>query len=120
MAPRGYGRTSYRLAEIIQLGRIPVYIFDDFEWLPYLGTNASPVDMGYSTQLGRIGLTLDRLKKDKPDKETISKLLAKVKQNREWYTYEGVLSQIELFIIDPLGPGGFLRCVTQTLPTKDH
>ena len=39
LAPRGYGRTSYRLAEIIQVGRIPVYMYDDYPWLPYQGTN---------------------------------------------------------------------------------
>ena len=35
MAPRGYGRGSFRFYEIIQLGAIPIYIWDDIEWLPY-------------------------------------------------------------------------------------
>lgn len=34
LCPRGYGRTSYRMYEAIQLGTIPVYIYDD-PWLPY-------------------------------------------------------------------------------------
>ena len=34
LCPRGYGKTSYRMYEAIQLGIIPVYIYDD-EWLPY-------------------------------------------------------------------------------------
>jgi len=34
LAPRGYGRTSFRLYEAMQLGCIPVYIFDE-PWLPY-------------------------------------------------------------------------------------
>ena len=34
LCPRGYGPTSYRLFEAIQMGCIPVYIGDDF-WLPY-------------------------------------------------------------------------------------
>ena len=34
LAPRGYGKTSYRLYEIMQLGSVPVYISDDF-WLPW-------------------------------------------------------------------------------------
>ncbi len=34
LCPRGYGLTSYRLYEAIQMGSIPVYISDDF-WLPY-------------------------------------------------------------------------------------
>ncbi len=35
LAPRGYGRSSFRYFEAIQLGVIPVYIWDDKEWLPY-------------------------------------------------------------------------------------
>jgi hypothetical protein len=35
LAPRGYGRSSFRFFEILQLGTIPVYVWDDKEWLPY-------------------------------------------------------------------------------------
>ena len=37
LAPRGYGRSSFRFFEILELGAVPVYIWDDVEWLPYLG-----------------------------------------------------------------------------------
>ena len=35
LAPRGYGRSSFRFYEIHQLGCIPIYVWDDIEWLPY-------------------------------------------------------------------------------------
>jgi hypothetical protein len=35
LAPRGYGRSSFRFFEIMLLGVIPVYVWDDIEWLPY-------------------------------------------------------------------------------------
>lgn len=35
LAPRGYGRGSFRFFEIIALGVIPIYVWDDIEWLPY-------------------------------------------------------------------------------------
>ncbi len=35
LAPRGYGRTSFRFYEAFKLGSIPIYIWDDIEWLPY-------------------------------------------------------------------------------------
>jgi hypothetical protein len=35
LAPRGYGRSSFRFFEAILLDSIPVYIWDDIEWLPY-------------------------------------------------------------------------------------
>jgi len=35
LCPRGFGRTSFRLYEAMALGAIPIYIWDDKEWLPY-------------------------------------------------------------------------------------
>lgn len=35
LAPRGYGRSSFRFFEIFQLGTIPIYIWNDVEWLPF-------------------------------------------------------------------------------------
>jgi len=35
LAPRGYGRSSFRFFEIFQLGAVPVYVWDDIERLPY-------------------------------------------------------------------------------------
>ena len=34
LCPRGYGKTSFRLYEAMQLGSVPVYISDD-HWLPF-------------------------------------------------------------------------------------
>ena len=35
LCPRGLGPTSFRLAEAMSLGSIPVYVWDQLEWLPY-------------------------------------------------------------------------------------
>ncbi len=35
LAPRGYGRGSFRFFECFQLGSIPVYLWNDIEWLPF-------------------------------------------------------------------------------------
>jgi hypothetical protein len=35
LAPRGYGKSSFRFFEIFKLGTIPIYVWDDIEWLPY-------------------------------------------------------------------------------------
>ncbi|MBD2452895.1 exostosin family protein [Nostoc sp. FACHB-87] len=35
LCPRGLGQTSFRLYEAISVGSIPIYIWDDIEWLPY-------------------------------------------------------------------------------------
>lgn len=35
LCPRGFGRTSYRLAETVGAGRIPVFVYSDVLWVPY-------------------------------------------------------------------------------------
>lgn len=35
LAPRGYGRSSFRFFEAMRMDVIPVYVWDDVEWLPY-------------------------------------------------------------------------------------
>ena len=35
LAPRGFGRSSFRFFEAMQLDTVPVYFWDDTEWLPY-------------------------------------------------------------------------------------
>ena len=35
LAPRGYGRSSFRFFEIFQLGTIPIYIWNDVNWSPF-------------------------------------------------------------------------------------
>lgn len=34
-APRGYGRSSFRFFECFKLGTIPIYLWNDIEWLPF-------------------------------------------------------------------------------------
>lgn len=33
--PRGWGRNSFRLMETLQLGYVPLYVYNDVPWLPY-------------------------------------------------------------------------------------
>jgi hypothetical protein len=117
LAPRGFRRTSFRLAEIIQIGRIPIYLFDDQKWIPYEGTNISFLSFGLSGRLN----SLENIFHDvaKISEEFFFNRLKKVKEVREYYTLKGVLNQIDLFFRDPFGSkGGFLRC--ERMPNKDH
>lgn len=34
LAPRGYGKSSFRMYEALKMGSVPVYVYDD-PWLPY-------------------------------------------------------------------------------------
>lgn len=110
LSPRGYGRSSFRTAEIIQIGRIPVYLYDDIPWLPYIGTNNSVASFGY---IGRHQYLFRVMREILGTSDVdLMRRLDLVRRARRFYTYEGVLEQIDLFLLDPLGPhGGYLRCV---------
>ena len=119
LAPRGFGRTSFRLAEIIQIGRIPVYIYDDEPWLPYAGTYISFEQFGYVLGPKNNQDIARALMLDGRNVTELRRKLLQVKSVRHHYTYEGVLSQLEMFFSDPFGTnGGQLRC--NRLPFRNH
>eukprot|EP01041_Mallomonas_annulata_P000156 gene156-260_t len=108
LAPRGFGRTSYRAAEVVQLGRIPVYIYDDVSWMPYKGTDKDFHHIGFVSQIGHINEAMTAM--HAKTKDEIRAMLTRVKNVRHHYTYSGLLTQMEQFFSDPLGPrGGDLR-----------
>ena len=110
LAPRGYGRSSFRFSEIVQFGRSPIYVYDDYSWLPYSGTNASievyGIQVCNKANMDDLASALANISDDK-----YSEYGERVMSIRHLFTYEGVIDQIRLFIKDPLGPtGGYLRC----------
>ena len=126
LAPRGFGRTSYRLAEIIQTGRIPIYLYDDYEWLPYRGTNISFNSLGYGLSIDGMNVTqsiwlAQEIASLVKDPIRIEKMLLSVQSVRPYYTYDGVMKQIELFLQDPFGSqGGYLTCTALPSDAQTH
>ena len=135
LAPRGYGRSSFRFSEIIQMGRIPVFLWDDVPWIPYQGSEISIEHFGYQRGLHKhsdqiippeaaenyheihhkvktieVEVSLHSLVKEleevKMNKEKQQKLHDAVKNVRYHYTYPGVLHAIEKFIADPFDVRG--------------
>ena len=101
LTPRGFGRTSFALAEAIQLGTIPVYIWSDVEWLPYRGTAADWASFGLSVnvadaeQPGRLRAALKAISPQK-----LRQMRSQMRRLREsHFTYSGVLEQIGLFMV---------------------
>ena len=118
LAPRGFGRTSFRLAEIVQSGRVPVYLYDDYEWLPYQGTFEGFDKYGLVGHINDAQKTMNMIKNMGDDQ--YNKLIEHIKRIRHLYTYNGAIEQIKLFLTDPFGDGGgYLRC-SANQPKKDH
>ena len=57
--PRGFGRTSYHLAETVQLGLVPLHVYADEAWVPYPDT-VFPA-LGFTTDVGGLPALLDHL-----------------------------------------------------------
>lgn len=92
------------------MGRIPLYLYDDILWLPYLNTSKSPETFGFVAKYDQIPDTIAAIAR-----MTLADYEAKLKRVQEIrheYTYAGVMKQIEMFIFDPQGPhGGDLKCL---------
>ncbi len=126
LCPRGYGRSSFRFAESIQIGRIPVFLWDDVPWIPYHGTNLSVEHFGFQRGLKPVkkegadgSVVTQSLESLVEEMHTMTEMQYKHKMVRlhdaRWhYTYPGVLAQIEKFISNPFDHrhGGQLRCTT--------
>ena len=120
LAPRGFGRTSYKLVEVIQMGRIPAYLYDDIPWIPYEHSNISITNFGFLGKFHQFSAMATNILNLLKHPSKLKEKLEQIRLSRYYYTYKGVLEQIELFLRDPLGPdGGYLQCPT-TLPQHDH
>lgn len=84
LAPRGYGRSSFRFFEIFLLRSIPIYIWDDIEWLPYKDI------IDYSKFC--ISLNIDKL----DDLENILLNITEEKYNNMIYEYNNIKDIFEL------------------------
>jgi hypothetical protein len=91
LAPRGYGRSSFRFFESILLDTIPVYIWDDKEWLPYQDR------IDYS--LFSISMQQKNLHKlynvmESISEETYKQMLEELKKHRSMFTLESLCEYI--------------------------
>mmetsp|Transcript_40980 Transcript_40980/g.98825 ORF Transcript_40980/g.98825 Transcript_40980/m.98825 type:complete len:407 (-) Transcript_40980:61-1281(-) len=103
LAPRGAGRTSYHLMEILQMGRIPVHIHCDIPWVPYQRVFET---IGYHVHIENISAAISELERVS-DKEIDHREKLALQYRRSHFTTFGAINQIELF----LHGKGDLECV---------
>lgn len=108
LAPRGYGRNSFRLTEILQLGLIPVVIYDDILWLAYLNSSLPWDKMIFISRTNSYQEAINEIKHVSNSELEERRRLIKSFRNTH-FTYEGTMTQIEMFLL-----GGYaksdLRC----------
>jgi hypothetical protein len=108
MAPRGYGRTSYHLMEVMQSGLIPIHIYQEngVPWIPYL-TLYQEQELGYASTVRGLPNLLNTLRN--MTASDIEAQEARVASYREsHFVPAGIMHQISLFM---MGEGSDLECV---------
>lgn len=91
LAPRGYGRTSFRFYEAFLLGTVPVYVWDDIEWLPYkehLDYSKFAVIIHVS-ELASLDRRLNAIGEEEYDR-----MRAEYARVNRWFTLEGMTEYI--------------------------
>ena len=99
LCPRGFGRTSYHLAESINMGLVPVHIYADTPWLPY--PRIFP-DVGFNTSIDGFGALLEHLF-SLSDAEVASREANAERLSASHFNFDAVLSQIRTFLVNGTG-----------------
>ena len=91
LAPRGYGRSSFRFFEILQLGTIPIYVWNDRNWLPFQDVISYPkfCIVLHVSQLGVLEEKLNSITQEKYDE-----MLQEYEKIKHYFTLEGMSEEI--------------------------
>jgi hypothetical protein len=95
------------------MGRIPVFLYNDLPWIPYQNTSISVETYGFSAGWTSAENTLLEMLYKLKNMTTIeyNNKIEILKNIRFYFTYPGVIKQLEMFFHDPFGSnGGNLRC----------
>jgi hypothetical protein len=91
LAPRGFGRSSFRFFEAMLLDTIPVYFWDDIEWLPYKDI-LDYTKFSVSIHENDIGRTSEILKSISDEKYL--SMVQELKSVRHYFSLEGMSEYI--------------------------
>ena len=100
LCPRGFGRTSYHVMETLQMGLIPIHVYniEDIPWLPY--ANSVLKNVSFTTTVENLPALIQEL--DQLPDTRIDQMEQEVEGLiEEYFTFEGVMKQIEHFMVDP-------------------
>jgi hypothetical protein len=90
LAPRGYGKTSFRMYEALRLNSIPVYIYDE-QWLPYK-EHLDWSKLAVLVHINDMDTLYDRLKRI--TNEQIIEMIDYYHSVEHYFTYDGMCEYI--------------------------
>lgn len=97
MSPRGYARGCFRTAEILQLGMIPVMIFDDYPWVPYMNSSFPWKDVGFIYLRKEIPQMAKMVKEISQKRINFMRSVI-LKYRNSHFTLNATLNQIDMFM----------------------
>lgn len=96
-APRGQGRSTFLLAEIVNMGLVPIHVYSDVAWVPYARLFEQ---LGFLSDLPGLPSLLARLHA-MPPAELEARERRAAELNASHFLVPGVLEQIGLFMRAP-------------------
>lgn len=104
LAPRGFGRTAFHLVEILQMGLIPIYVYDFLPWVPY--RNLYESKLGYVVSISELANFATTTLKNSSlyELRTMEDQILSYRESH--FTVPGIMNQIRLF----MQGGGDLEC----------
>jgi hypothetical protein len=118
LSPRGYGRTAFHLSEIIQMGLLPVYVYNsnDSPWVPYPEVFAR---FGWVTDEAGLPAVLRAVHAmTVQELENRTRLVLAARASH--FSYEGTLEQVSRFMLAEPSRLSDLRCVALPLSPSGH
>ncbi|CAK9078511.1 unnamed protein product [Durusdinium trenchii] len=112
LSPRGWGRNSFRTIELLQMGRIPVYVWSDEPWLFYRHL-WDQEQIGFASHFTELPQTFDHIAADIHKLEAMEQRILELRESH--FSFDGVIQQISQFL---LGERTDLRC--QRLPSRTN
>lgn len=113
LTPRGQARNSYFVWETLQMGLLPVYVWDDHEWLPYKGSPAEFDSYGFSVRLGSFKQRAKHIWRVASHPAELTRRRRRVLSlRRSHFTFEGVIELIELLLANGTAASD-LRCLAR-------
>ena len=96
--PRGFGRTSYHVMEALQMGRIPIQIYQsgDRPWLPYENLMKN---ISYSVTVEELPELLSSTLRKLSDSEIMAMEDQIEKLRDDYFSLEGAMKQIGKFML---------------------
>ncbi|KAJ1456137.1 hypothetical protein M885DRAFT_518142 [Pelagophyceae sp. CCMP2097] len=105
LCPRGFGRTSYHLAETMNMGLVPIHVYADVPWVPYPALYRR---YGFLARADELPALLQSFRHNVTDAALKRREAAVLAFSESHFTYDAVMLQIRAFLRDGASD---LRCV---------